>query len=320
MLTQLTLSNQKALAITHDLIPHIKSILAVLFPVAQATTRLEIFARISGHKTWASLKDRLKSSEEPVLLYQTPTLSPDKFWEKLNLETKQHLHTYQNVGVLNLVFSGLNKSFSREFGWVGLPETTQYSDILSYAREIPVYSPFSQEPQGPTLILLSPQNIQDAQTAGLVKETEVNPTHWMCIFVSKTSPDGFFDLENIEYSNTQTAEFLEKTLLKTSAQKTFFYSKEDEQIWSEQTSSKHLFHITHVRHAYSILDRNDYSKTRPFDLTINEHCRPDERNKLSLEEISLDFFGLANAIHSYTPDLLTTQESKRAWRNRPKTS
>ena len=59
----------RALAVKDSHLPALKDVLAVLLEDAKSTHRLEIFSRICGYRTWASLKVKLDQAiERPLLL------------------------------------------------------------------------------------------------------------------------------------------------------------------------------------------------------------------------------------------------------------
>lgn len=116
-------------SITMDDLPHIKKILSVILtPETQSVTRLEIFARMAGFRTYAGLKSRLENFTDiggksfPLDITQGPSADPD-FFNGLADATKRSIIRAEEVGFIRLIIAGLRNAQHSLIGAVGIPDS-----------------------------------------------------------------------------------------------------------------------------------------------------------------------------------------------------
>lgn len=154
----------RALAVKDSHLPALKDVLAVLLEDAKSTHRLEIFSRICGYRTWASLKVKLDQATERPLLLETGIYQPDAFMLEQPRSVRRRMAEIGLFNFLNLVEAGLDLTWDDDFGDVGL-ETGVGIDAIARHRDKLVEenrpTSFSIDKDLRRALILSPQNHLD---------------------------------------------------------------------------------------------------------------------------------------------------------------
>jgi hypothetical protein len=134
-LVMTTQSTPTAWPMTYNDLPDIENLLLIIIGgKTDPSTRLEIFARLAGHRTFKGLKSRLKNFSDlngtpfPVYLDKCP-VNDNEFFSDLPLSTRRHLVEIEETGLIQMVISGLNRSNHPLFGKLDLDENTTIADL-----------------------------------------------------------------------------------------------------------------------------------------------------------------------------------------------
>ena len=154
----------RTLAVKSTHLSALKDVLAVLLEDAKSTHRLEIFSRICGYRTWASLKAKLDQATEHSLLLETGIFQPDAFILEQPRSVRRRMAEIGLFNFLHLVEAGLDLAWDDDFGDVGLEEGAGIDAIVRNGERLAqenLPTSFSIDKGLRRALILSPQNHLD---------------------------------------------------------------------------------------------------------------------------------------------------------------
>jgi len=154
----------RTLAVKNIHLPAIKDVLAVLLEDAKSTHRLEIFSRICGYRTWASLKVKLDQAIDRPLLLECGIYQPDAFMLEQPQPVRRRMAEIGLFKFLDLVEAGLDLTWDDDFGDVGLEAGVGIDAIVRRHDKIVEEdrpTSFSIDKSLCRALILSPQNHLD---------------------------------------------------------------------------------------------------------------------------------------------------------------
>jgi len=123
-------------------LPYIKKSLEIILGDAVgASLRLEVFARMSGFRTYAALRSRLENFRDingnsfPLRLDEHPA-EDSQFFSKLSLEAKRKIARAEETGLVRLVVSALNRARHPVLGEMGIDDQTTIDDLRETAMNL----------------------------------------------------------------------------------------------------------------------------------------------------------------------------------------
>lgn len=251
-------------AITFADLPAMKVALEVILGEDfKPTHRLEIFARLAGYRTWASLKSdlepRLDFAGDTVPLYLTsqPPLG-DPFFEALPVAQRRKLRELEQIGILRMVDAAIMISYDPVFGEVGVTQDDMIK-IEIMARAPRQRDPFwpSTFPAGPAFLLVSPANIaalrhgaSEVQGSTSV-EAKRAPSTWHLAAVMVEEGAAFYDEPDLHDIRAISVEGIVEVCRRNPDANLLLWSEEDAKALQKELK-QHTDRVIDPRHLITI--------------------------------------------------------------------
>lgn len=169
-----------AWSVTKDDLPDIKKLLSIILGEhLGASLRLEVFARLAGFRTYASLKSRLENFADingdpfPARLVDDPVLDKE-FFAQLPVEARRHLADIEETGLVRMVIAGLHKSRHPVLGNLGIDAALTIDDLRTSCERLFHPASVSREKGTPkemtnsAALVVTPENVANIrESSGL---------------------------------------------------------------------------------------------------------------------------------------------------------